>query len=129
MGPGERLFEPAKDDLVNATQEHPVASSAWMSALVTMVQFPESFVQRASNTWQTELWTCPHKLGLMGLPVTPWYIKEYYLIPEEDWNFIEDILKADPNERPTASELVNHSWLIPSLETSLEDWAVAVSGT
>lgn len=33
------------------------------------------------------------------------------MIVGEDWAFVEDILKADPNERPTASELLNHSWL------------------
>lgn len=82
-----------------------------MGALTARVELPGSFVQRASEKWQTTLLTILRNLGYSELPVTLSYVKQRCMIAGEDWAFAEDILKPDPNESPTVPELPNRSWL------------------
>ncbi len=45
-----------------------------MGALTTRVELPGSFVQRASEKWQTTLLTILRNLGYSELPVTLSYV-------------------------------------------------------
>ena len=74
------------------------------------MELPGSFVQRASEKWQTTLLTILRNLGYSELPVTLSYVKQRCMIAE-DWAIAEDILKPDPNESPTVPELLNRFWL------------------
>ena len=106
MGPRGQLL-PFKNSMV----KRPTDPDPWMSRLLNMVTFSESFVRRATRDWQKKF---PELLNMSlegRMPTTLSSIGNIFTVSAEDWAFVEDILKADPGERPTASELLSHSWL------------------
>ena len=50
-----------------------------------------------------------------GRLITSLLLKELFHLREFDWKFVKAMLKTDPNVRPTAKQLLHHSWLQPPL--------------
>ena len=48
-----------------------------------------------------------------GTPATGEFVQKTFAVQNEDWAFIQDVLKIDPDERPSADELLGHPWLRP----------------
>lgn len=81
MALGTRPFPVPAREQNNGTSEYQVDPLPWISALTTMVEFPENIVRRASEKWQTKLSTIPQKLEYCEFPVTLSYTRQRYTIP------------------------------------------------
>jgi hypothetical protein len=108
MEPGAKLFQPigSLSNIPPEEQDREFLRSMW-----TMVPFPKTFLERVPKKWCDEISRFSPKLAPTGVPITLSFIEEVFNIPRVDWEFVRDILQADPNSRPAAKELLQHSWL------------------
>ena len=72
---------------------------------------PDTFFDRASKEWQAEISTFSQKLAPTGVLITLSFTGDVFEVPEADWAFVRNDLQVDPDVRPTADELVQHTWL------------------
>lgn len=108
MEPGAVLFKPI-GDLAPATTEE--QDREFLRSLWTVIPFPDAFLERVPSKWRNEILKFSPKLAPTGVPVTLSFIGEVFGVLEADWAFVRDILQVDPDKRPTADELLQHSWL------------------
>ncbi|EPE30480.1 Protein kinase-like (PK-like) [Glarea lozoyensis ATCC 20868] len=108
MEPGAKLFKPigSLEDVPPEKHDLEFLRSMW-----TMIPFPESFFEQIPEKWQDEISRFSPKLSPYGDPLTFSFIQDVFGIPNEDWEFVRDVLQVDPSKRPTADELLRHAWL------------------
>ena len=110
MGPDIMLF--AREGDIVCTGGKPKDSvDPWFIALLTMVDFPPTFIQRTSEDWQKKISEYPLNVTDDGVRKNLSYVREKRSVPREHWWFVEAVLRADPNDRPGALELLTHPWL------------------
>ena len=87
----------------------------YVRTLHTMFPFPQSFLQRTPEWFRNRVEDYKKSPKVMpdGTPATGEFIQKAFAVQHEDWAFIQDVLKIDPNERPSADELLGHPWLRP----------------
>jgi len=111
MGPQIRMFRPTTG--ARGLDEEGIDN--YVRGIHTFSPFPEPFLQRASKEWQVKIesFTNYPSRTATGKPVTAPFVKEMFKIHDYDWKIVEDMLKVDPQERPTAEQLLRHPWLNP----------------
>ena len=110
MGCHVRLFAP-EGDIVCTDGKPKDSHDPWLIALLTLVDFPGRFIERASEDWRQKISSYPLNVADDGIHKTLSYVREKRSVPKEHWWFIEAVLKADPKDRPGAAELLTHPWL------------------
>jgi hypothetical protein len=108
MEPGAKLFQPM-GGLAGGTREE--KDREFLRSIWTILPFPKSFLARAPKTWQSEISRFAPRLAPTGVPITLSFIGDLFEVPEADWAFVRYVLEVDPDQRPTADELLRHSWL------------------
>lgn len=108
MEPGAKLFQPM-GGLAGVTTEE--QDREFLRSLWTIIPFPKTFLERAPRKWQDEISRFSPRLAPTGMPITLSFIGEIFEVPKADWAFVRDILQVDPDRRPTADELLQHTWL------------------
>ena len=107
MEPGAKLFQ-LLGGVAHLSAEQ--REREFLRSLWTMIPFPESFIKRIPQEWRDEILNFSPTLAPNGVPLTFSFIGELFEVPKADWDFVKDILQVDPDMRPTASELLQHSW-------------------
>ncbi|KAK0111476.1 hypothetical protein ONS95_001831 [Cadophora gregata] len=108
MEPGAKLFQPM-GGLAGVPAEE--RDREFLRSLWTMIQFPKTFLDRIPRTWRDEISNFSPRLAPNGVPITLSFIGDIFEVPKADWAFVRDILEVDPDKRPTADELLQHTWL------------------
>merc|ERR1712225_25283 len=108
MEPGAKLFQPMGGPAGVTTEEQ---DREFLRSLWTIIPFPKTFLERAPRKWQDEISRFSPRLAPTGMPITLSFIGEIFEVPKADWAFVRDILQVDPDRRPTADELLQHTWL------------------
>lgn len=108
MEPGAKLFQPMGGLKGVPTEER---DREFVRSLWTMIPFPKTFLDRAPREWQEIILRFSPKLAPTGVPITLSFIGELSEVPKADWDFVRDVLQVDPDTRPTANELLQHTWL------------------
>jgi hypothetical protein len=108
MEPGAKLFQPMGGLVCVPIEEQ---EREFLRSLLTIIPFPKKFLNRAPKKWQDEISTFSPKLAPTGVPITFSFIGEIFEVPKADWAFVKDVLQVDPEMRPTADELLQHTWL------------------
>jgi serine/threonine protein kinase len=108
MEPGAKLFQPIGGLARVPAKEQ---EREFLRLLWTVTPFPKTFLERAPKKWQDDISKFSPRLAPTGVPVTLSFIGEIFEVPQADWAFIRDILQVDPDMRPTADQLLQHSWL------------------
>ncbi|MCJ1245365.1 hypothetical protein MMC30_002569 [Trapelia coarctata] len=111
MGPQIRMFRPTTG--ARGLDEEGINN--YVRGIHTLFPFPESFLQRASKEWQVKIAAFSNHPSrtVNGKAVTAPVVKEMFEIHDYDWKIVEDMLKVDPQARPTAEQLLRHPWLNP----------------
>jgi len=111
MGPQIRMFRPT----TGARGPDEEGINNYVRGIHTLLPFPEAFVRRASKEWQVKIDSFSNYPSRMpnGMVVTAPVVKEMFKIHDFDWKIVEDMLTIDPQERPTAEQLLRHPWLNP----------------
>lgn len=92
---------------------------AWFGGLPERLKVFENDEMRSANpvleelSWLVRLHTGDISQEKYDLVTRPWSFDEAYTtdIAEPDRNFIKKLMKMDPEERPTAEELLKDEWL------------------
>lgn len=108
MEPGAKLFQ-AMGGLARVPTEE--QEREFLRSLGTIIPFPKTFLERASTAWHEEISRFSPRLAPTGVPITLSFIGEIFEVPKKDWAFVRDVLQVDPDKRPTADELLQHSWM------------------
>jgi len=108
MEPGAKLFQPMGGLAGVPTEEQ---DREFLRSLWTIIPFPKTFLERASRKWQDDISKFSPRLAPTGMPITLSFIGDIFEVPKADWAFVRDILQVDPDRRPTADELLQHTWL------------------
>ncbi|KAL3425265.1 serine/threonine protein kinase [Phlyctema vagabunda] len=108
MEPGAMLFQPVGSPAGSQREDR---DQEFIRSLCTIVPFPKTFLQRSPTEWQERISRLSPRLTPTGAPISLSSIGETFQIPRPDWEFVRDILEVDPDERPTASEILKHPWL------------------
>ncbi|MCJ1436021.1 hypothetical protein MMC27_005399 [Xylographa pallens] len=113
LGPQGMLFQPLNGPTKSEEERH----DNWLRSVNALFPFPESFLERASKEMQLKIDSFPNNPPRLpdGRIITNSLLKELYGLREYDWKFVEAMLKVDPDQRPTAKELLRYSWLEPPL--------------
>lgn len=82
----------------------------FLRSLWTIIPFPKTFLERAPKKWQDEISRFSPRLAPTGMLITLSFIGEIFEVPKADWAFVRDILQVDPDMRPAADELLQHTW-------------------
>ncbi|KAH6718023.1 kinase-like domain-containing protein [Leptodontidium sp. 2 PMI_412] len=106
MEPGAKLFQPMGGLAGVPTDEQ---DREFLRSLWTMIPFPKTFLKRAPRRWQDEISRFSPRLAPTGAPITLSFVGELFEVPRADWEFVGDILQVDPDTRPTADELLQHT--------------------
>ena len=108
MEPGAKLFQPMGGLAGVPTEEQ---DREFLRSLWTMIPFPKTFLEPAPRRWQDEISRFSPRLAPTGAPITLSFVGELFEVPRADWAFVGDILQVDPDTRPTADALLQHTWL------------------
>ena len=108
MGPTGNLFA---EDVVCFDGMPEGSHDPWRIAVLSMVDFPVRFIQRASDDMQKRISGYPVNITGGGVRKSLSYVRVKRLVDIEHWWFVEAVLKADPNDRPRAQDLLTHPWL------------------
>lgn len=108
MEPGAKLFQPMGGLVCVTTEEW---DREFLRSLWTIIPFPKTFLERAPKKWQDEISRFWPRLAPTGVPIILSFIGQIFEVPKADWAFVTDVLQVDPDRRPTADELLQHSWL------------------
>ncbi|CZS99205.1 uncharacterized protein RCO7_00499 [Rhynchosporium graminicola] len=108
MEPGAKLFQPMGGLAGVPTEEQ---DREFLRSLWTIIPFPRTFLERISRKWQDDISKFSPRLAPTGVPITLSFIGDLFDVPKADWAFVRDILQVDPDSRPTADELLQHTWL------------------
>ena len=108
MGPGYHLFKPTD----GSTELDDEGLRNYLHTMITRYPFPESLVGRCADSMQKLIATfaATPKLSPKGRPLSSAFITAAFRIPPEHWWFIDQMLKVDPKERPSAYELLCSPW-------------------
>lgn len=111
MGPPIRMFRPTTG--AEGLDEEGIDN--YVRGIHTLFPFPEAFLRRASKEWQVKVDSFSNYPSRMrtGHVVTAAAAKEMFQISDFNWKIVEDMLTVDPQERPTAEQLLRHPWLNP----------------
>ena len=107
------LFRP----LNGPTKSEEERQDNWLRSVNALFPFPESFLERAPEAMRLKINSFSNNPPRLpdGRIITSSLLKELYGLREYDWEFVEAMLKVDPDQRPTAKDLLRYSWLEPSL--------------
>jgi len=108
MEPGAKLFQPMGGRAYSPTAAQ---DREFLNSLCTIAPFPKNFIERIPDKWRKAIYEFSPRLAPNGQPITFDFIRNIFEIPEEDWAFIRDVLQPDPKMRPSADQLLQHSWL------------------
>ena len=108
MGPGYRLFKPTD----GSTELDNEGLRNYLHTMVTRYPFPESLVSRCPESLQKLIATfaASPKLSPKGRPLDSAFVATAFRVPREHWWFVDQMLKVDPEERPSAYELLCSPW-------------------
>jgi hypothetical protein len=108
MKPGAKLFQPM-GGLVSVSEDE--RDREFVCSQWTILPFPKAFLDDAPKKWQDEISSFSPNLAPNGVPITLSFIGELFEVAEADWAFVRDVLVVNPELRPTADDLLQHSWL------------------
>lgn len=107
MEPGAMLFRPW-GGLANIPDQD--RDREFLRMLWTLRPFPETFLERVPDVWRKMISGFSPRLTPAGTPITLSLVGEVFRIPKPDLDFVRDVLQVDPDKRPTAKQLLRHSW-------------------
>ncbi|KIV95436.1 hypothetical protein PV10_03093 [Exophiala mesophila] len=82
-----------------------------LRALCTFVPFPPTLLSRLSPEVQEMISRLEPTVAVNGKPMTLSYLGEVSCADEGGWDFVTAAMDPDPEERPTATQLLQHPWL------------------
>ncbi|MCJ1396795.1 hypothetical protein MMC18_009687 [Xylographa bjoerkii] len=113
LGPESNLFRP----LNGPTNSDEESKDNWLRSVHALFPMPESFLERAPKAMRLKIDSFSNNPPRLpdGRIITSSLLRALYHLREYDWKFVEAMLKVDPDQRPTAKELLRYSWLQPPL--------------
>lgn len=115
LEPGAMLFQPPPGLAKLDDQER---ERAWLSGVSTMVPFPPKLLDRADSARRELVMQAPTRLAANGEPLTLALTGSIFEASADDWEFVAHVLQPNPDDRPTAEELLRHPWLSSSSGSS-----------
>ncbi len=98
----------------------------WVRAMYTLLPFPESFAQRASETWQArfEDFKASPQMYEGKFRTEFGVVHLLFRIPEDDWDMVYRMLRIDPEERMSALDLLSAPYFTPRWKWLLRQYTV-----